>query len=188
VAHYDWLQDSQYCNEPLLDFVAISWLEVGRLTSMGWIESSAKKILSSYVLRNKVWKTMDSSEKWWTVWTPPKLYCRTWENFPGEENRPANTCICLSGQKWVALWGRDSLPNRPWFKECHECPCKCPQVAERIARPPPNSCQESVSVSESFTRSFRIQMVLGCRSLIQSVLNYRNDAKLTRRSVPVLLS
>jgi len=29
------------------------------------------------------------------------LYC-TWEKIPSEETHPKNTCICLSGQKWVS--------------------------------------------------------------------------------------
>jgi len=30
VAHYDWLQDSQYCNQSLVDFATSPLLEIGR--------------------------------------------------------------------------------------------------------------------------------------------------------------
>ncbi len=46
VTHYDCLQDSQYCNQSLVRNRKVY------MTNMGGTKSLAKKIHSSYVLRN----------------------------------------------------------------------------------------------------------------------------------------
>jgi hypothetical protein len=75
-----------FCNQPLVRNRMLY------ITSMGGIESSAKKFMIILFWEKKSGKLCNPSE----------LYFCTWKNFPTEESRPADTCNCLSGQKWVA--------------------------------------------------------------------------------------
>jgi len=56
VTHYDWLQDSQYFNEPLLDLTRSPWSKIERsiMSSMGRTKSLAKKFVVIMFLEIKI--------------------------------------------------------------------------------------------------------------------------------------
>jgi len=74
-----------FCNHPLVGNMKVY------MTRMGWTKSSTKLIIVIMFWEIK-------SENYGHL----PNYCQTRKNFLSKDPHPTNTCICLSGQNWVA--------------------------------------------------------------------------------------